>query len=192
MTRASPSTKLRIHITGASGSGVSTLGAALAHRLGAEHLDTDAFYWRRTDPPFTRSRPIQERLAMLEAAFGAAADGWVLSGSLDGWGDPLIPEFQRVIFLVAPTELRLARLAARERQRYGAAIDEGGEAHAHHLDFLAYAAAYDTGQFAGPMTGRYRARHEVWLARLSCPVVRLDGAIAAEALVEAVLASGGF
>ena len=47
------------------------MGAALARRL-REHLDTDAFYWLATDPPFQTSRTIPERLAMLEAALGAA------------------------------------------------------------------------------------------------------------------------
>jgi adenylate kinase family enzyme len=165
-----------IHITGASGCGVSTLGAALAARLGCDHLDTDNFYWAPTNPAFQTSRPIPERLRLLEEAFDAAASGWVLSGSLDGWGDPLIPRFDRVIFLSAPPEVRLARLSERERRRLGPAVDPGGALHAQHLDFLAYAAGYDTGVFSGQMTGRYRARHEAWLARLPCPVLRLDGA----------------
>jgi len=179
----------RLHITGASGCGVSTLGGALARRLGVAHLDTDAFYWLPTDPPFQTSRVIPERLAMLETAFAAAHSGWVLSGSLDGWGDPLIPRFERVIFLSAATEVRLARLRAREQARHGAVIDEGGASHAHHLDFLAYAEAYDTGRFTGAMTGRHRARHETWLARLPCPVLRLDGEEPTERLADAVLAS---
>ena len=166
----------RIHITGASGCGVSTLGAALAERLGCVHLDTDNFYWEPTAPAFQTSRPIPERLRLLEEAFEAAPSGWVLSGSLDGWGDPLIPRFERVIFLNAPTEVRLVRLTQRERRRLGPAIDSGGALHAQHLDFLAYAAGYDTGVFTGQMTGRYRARHEAWLGRLPCPVLRLDGA----------------
>jgi adenylate kinase family enzyme len=178
----------RIHITGASGAGVSTLGAALARRLACAHLDTDAFYWQATDPPYQKSRAVPDRLARVAAAFAASASGWVLSGSLDGWGDPLIPQFERVVFLSAPVELRLARLAARERERLGATIDEGGAGHAQHRDFLAYAAGYDTGRFTGPMTGRYRARHEAWLARLPCPVVRLDGAQLTDQLVEAVRA----
>ena len=181
----------RLHITGASGSGVSTLGAALARRLGCAQLDTDDFYWLPTDPPYAQSRPIPDRLAMITAAMDAAPGGWVLSGSLDGWGDPLIPRFERVVFVETPTELRLARLAARERRRFGAAIDKGGPLHAHHLDFMAYAAAYDTGGFTSTLTGRHRARHEAWLARLPCPLLRLDGARPTEALVDAVLAETG-
>jgi adenylate kinase family enzyme len=177
----------RIHITGASGCGVSTLGEALAERLRCAHLDTDDFYWSPTDPPFQVSRAIPDRLRLLAAAFEASPDGWVLSGSLDGWGDPLIPRFERVVFVETPTELRLARLAERERRRFGVAIDAGGPLHAHHLDFMAYAAAYDTGVFTSTLTGRHRARHDAWLAALPCPLVRLDGARPTDALADIVI-----
>lgn len=179
----------RIHITGASGCGVSTLGADLARRLACVHLDTDDFYWLETDPPYFQSRPIADRLALVMAAMDAAEAGWVLSGSLDGWGDPLIPRFERVIFVAAPTTLRLQRLAAREASRFGAAIEPGGALHAHHLDFMAYAAGYDTGVFTSTLTGRHLARHEAWLARLPCPLLRLDGAQPTEVLTELVLSS---
>jgi adenylate kinase family enzyme len=43
----------RIHILGASGSGTTTLGAALADRLGHPHVDADSLFWLPTDPPFT-------------------------------------------------------------------------------------------------------------------------------------------
>ena len=69
-------TPVRIHLTGASGSGTTTLGAALAQRLACAHHDTDSFFWLPTDPPFLDARPVAARLAMLETALGAS-DGWV-------------------------------------------------------------------------------------------------------------------
>ena len=47
----------RVHVFGASGSGTTTLGRALAEALGSVHLDTDAYFWESTDPPFTTIRP---------------------------------------------------------------------------------------------------------------------------------------
>jgi Shikimate kinase len=41
----------RIHILGASGSGTTTLGRALAERLQYPHFDTDDSFWVPTDPP---------------------------------------------------------------------------------------------------------------------------------------------
>lgn len=152
-------------------------------------LDTDDYYWLPTNPPYREARDRAERLSLIEQAMDGAENAWVLSGSLDGWGDPLIPRFERVVFLSAPTELRVARLAERERQRFGAdAIAPGGAQHANHLDFLAYAAAYETGQFTGALAGRHRARHEAWLSGLPCPVLRLDGAKPTTELVAGVLA----
>jgi len=75
--------------------------------------------------------------------------------------------------------LRLARLRAREQERYGAAIAPGGPLHAKYEAFIAWAARYDE---AEPVE-RSRALHEHWLAGLPCPVVRLDGAASIEANV---------
>jgi adenylate kinase family enzyme len=161
----------RIHIVGASGSGTTSLAAELAGRYGHRQLDTDDFYWRRTDPPFREKRPPEKRLAALRTTF-REAKRWVLSGSLCGWGDPLIPEFELVVFLLVPTPVRLARLRAREIERYGRqAIAPGGALHEAHVEFLEWAGRYDTGD----PEMRSRAMHEAWLAALPCSVVRLEG-----------------
>ena len=70
----------RIHITGASGSGTTTLGAAIAGRWGHRHLDTDDFYWEPTWPPFRQSRAEHDRQQLLAAALDESPR-WVLSGS---------------------------------------------------------------------------------------------------------------
>ena len=66
----------RLHILGASGSGTTTLAAALCARHGWAHFDTDDFLWIKTDPPYTDMRPREERQAMLAAALDGARD-WV-------------------------------------------------------------------------------------------------------------------
>jgi len=177
----------RIHITGASGSGVSTLGRALAQATGAVQLDTDAFYWLPVKPDFSAKRPVEDRLRLLHEAFEAAgASGWILSGSISDWGAPMVPLFDRVIFLRTPEAIRMERLKAREIARYGQdAIAPGGERHDTYVEFLDWAANYDVGTVAG----RNLARHEEFLAGLACPVLRLDGSQPTEALVAQVLAA---
>ena len=161
----------RIHIFGASGSGTTTLASALATRYGHRHLDTDNLYWLQTDPPYQQSRPPDVRLEMLRGMLDESSS-WVLSGSLCGWGDPLIARFELVIFLVVPTETRLVRLKARELERYGyEAIAAGGRMHQTHVEFLDWAGRYD----AGGLEIRSRTLHEAWLATLPCPVLRLEG-----------------
>ena len=161
----------RIHIFGASGSGTTTLASAVAAKHGHRHLDTDDFYWLLTDPPYQQKRPPESRLALLRSAL-AQSTSWVLSGSVCGWGDPLIPEFDLIVFLVVPTEIRLQRLRARELQRYGhTAIAPGGKEHQGYVDFLDWAQRYDS----GGREMRSRALHEAWLLKLPGSVLRLEG-----------------
>lgn len=94
----------------------------------------------------------------------------MLSGSLCGWGDPMIAQFTHVVFLRLDPQVRLHRLRMREVQRYGDEILEGGSRHENSVAFLAWAARYDNGNHSL----RSLRRHETWLAALTCPVIRLD------------------
>ena len=179
-----------IHIFGASGSGTTTLGAGVADALAVAHLDTDDFYWRRTEPPFTEKRPVAERLSDLARAMdhraGEGAGGgvrWVLSGSLCSWGDPLLYRFSLAVFLRLDPSLRMQRLLARERARYGAAIEPGGAMREAHLAFVDWAARYDDAD----TSIRSLAMHRAWMKTLPCPVLELDGALPAERLVDQVV-----
>lgn len=171
----------RIHVLGASGSGTTTLGAALAAALGCPHEDTDTYFWLPTDPPFTTPRPPDARLALLLPRLGAAS--WVLSGSALKWGAPLELLYDLVVFLRLDPALRMARLRQREALRYGARIAPGGDMAAASQAFLDWATSYDT---AGP-EHRSLIAHEQWLAAQTCPVLRLDSSAPVNALVAAVL-----
>ena len=176
-------TARRFHLVGASGSGTSTLGHALARHVGVPHFDTDDYFWIPTDPPFEKICPVHERHGLL--APDLARDAWVLSGSLCGWGDVYIPRFDLVIFCAVPAEIRLARLEARERERYGAdAIAPGGALYEKYEAFMAWAASYEDGE---PIN-RSRPMHESWLAALPCPVLRLEDSDDVATRLHAVLA----
>jgi adenylate kinase family enzyme len=172
----------RIHILGASGSGTSTLGEAIANELVAQHFDTDDFYWLPTNPPFTTPRPAAERLDLLGKTL-ATHPSWVLSGSALKWGDPLVPFYDFIVFLSLNPILRMERLRVRERARYGHRIESGGDMVEASAAFLTWAAAYDT---AG-LEPRSRVAHEAWLAVRTVPVLRLDSSAPLETLTAAVL-----
>jgi adenylate kinase family enzyme len=173
----------RIHILGASGSGTTTLGAALASRLGCLHADSDDYFWMPTDPPYTTPRPVPERLALLLPRLQAAGE-WVYSGSSGNWAPELEAAYDLVVFLRLDPAVRMERIRRREIARYSARIEPGGDMAEASAAFLAWAAAYDTAG-AGQ---RSLAVHEAWLARQTCPVLRLDSAAPTEDLVAAVLA----
>ncbi|HEV2483277.1 MAG TPA: shikimate kinase [Puia sp.] len=61
---------MKIHIFGASGAGVTTLGQALAARLSLPYFDSDDYFWYATDPPFTTTRPAAQRNALILTHIG--------------------------------------------------------------------------------------------------------------------------
>ncbi len=178
-------TSTHIHIMGASGAGVTTLGRAVAEQLGCPHHDTDDYYWLPTEPPYRKKRSVEERLSLMRRDF-LALPAWVLSGSLDEWSETLVPLFDLVVFVDTPTEIRLRRLREREARDFSKeAVAPGGWRHQETEEFIEWASHYDD----GTREGRNRPRHEAWLKTLPCPVMRVDGAKPTAEMVEGVLVS---
>lgn len=160
---------MRLLVTGAAGSGTSTLAAALAASEHCLAVEADDLYWLPTDPPYHAKRDPAERDALLRTRLQTLPQV-VVAGSVVGWGADAL--FDRVVFLYVDAATRIARLRQREIRRFGAADPA----------FLAWAAQYDE----GPREGRSLARHEAWLQTLPCPVLRLPGAQPVQDLVVAV------
>jgi hypothetical protein len=173
---------LRIIITGASGSGTSTLGRSLASRLASQHFDADDFYWLPTDEPYCDKRPVPDRLTLMDAVFVPRRD-WVLSGSVMGWDETLRPRLTLAVLLVLDAGLRMARLERREALRRGDAILPGGPLHASYAYFMDWCRGYDDPAF----TGRSLRRHQAWLAGLPCPTMTLNADVAVDGLVDQVV-----
>ena len=171
----------RIYISGASGSGVSTLGAALAVKLQVPHVDVDDYYWYPTDPPFVHSRPPADRVNLLSSRL--AEGSWIVSGAMDGWGDEVFQRAELVVFIETPTAVRIERLKARELRSYGDRVLPGGDMHANHQAFVAWAQSYE----AGTEGGRSRPRHERWLSQLDVPCIRVSGELPTADLLKQVL-----
>jgi uridine kinase len=165
---------MRIHITGASGSGTTTLGRALADERDALHVDADNYYWLPTVPPFKEKRESSARHDKLKVDIYSRPD-IVLSGSIMGWGREVEDSFDLVVFLYVPAEIRIDRLRERELQRYGIADPA----------FLKWAQEYDE----GPSEGRSLKKHEAWLSNRSCPVLRLVGDISTKERLRSIHAA---
>jgi len=160
-----------IHIFGASGAGTSTLGRKICAELGYRFMDTDDYFWMPTDPAYTEKRPREERIALMNSDIDDA-ENVVISGSLIGWGDVLIPRFTLAIRVETDADIRAERLHCREKEKFGGRIEPGGDMYQQHLEFLEWARAYDT----GGMDMRSKAHHEQWQQILNCPLILLDGA----------------
>jgi adenylate kinase family enzyme len=174
---------MHVHVTGASGSGTTSLGAALAQKLGVLHLDSDDFFWLPTDPPFTTPRARNERATLL-AGQALPERSWILSGSALGWATLVEPLFDLIVFLRVEPALRMERLRQRELARYGARIQPGGDMVAKSREFMEWAASYDN---AGPEI-RSLVGHNQWLTTQTCPALWLDSSRAISNLVDEVLA----
>lgn len=173
---------MRLHIFGASGTGVSTLGEALGMALDLPYFDTDSYFWEATDPPFTGRQPPAQRDARLAHDL-AGHRSWLVGGSIVGWGEQWLAAFDLVVFLWLPPQLRLQRLHQREHAHYGARIlADPGQA-ARTQAFLAWAAGYDDSSTGGSRT---LANHTSWLARFTCPVLELRGNLSVAERLNAV------
>lgn len=173
----------RINIFGAPGAGTTTLGKALAQRIGCAFFDTDDYYWFTDDPlPYRRKRNPEHRLRLLSADLEQAGD-CVVSGALLGWGDALLPGFHAVVYRWLPAEIRLERIRQRETARYGAArIAPGGDLHGVFEKFLLWAADYD---HAPETRQRGRLAEMAWIENeCQTPVLRLNDDLPVADLVE--------
>jgi len=164
---------LRILVTGAAGSGTSTLASALARNLEGTAIEADDFFWLLTDPPYRDKRPADERLVLAREAL-AGPRPIVMAGSVMCWGGEVEDAFDLIVFLRVPTPVRLERLRARERARFGR-VDEA---------FLKWAGDYDT----GTEEGRSLSRHLAWIDARDTRKITLAGHQAVEQWVRLVLA----
>ncbi|MFC4312845.1 AAA family ATPase [Steroidobacter flavus] len=165
---------MRVLITGASGSGTSTLARALAAELGTRAFDLDDYFWVPTSPPFKVKRDAEERLSMLVRDLEQVKIA-LISGSIVTWGRELADSMSIIVFLTVPTEIRVERLRRREQEQLGY-IDPA---------FIEWAAQYDEGR----LPGRNRQKHEQWLAERNVPIVRIDGEVSLEHSRSVVLAA---
>ncbi|MDO6429165.1 hypothetical protein Q4E93_01110 [Flavitalea sp. BT771] len=167
---------MKIHIMGASGSGVTTLGKSLSAQLQIPYFDSDFYFWVQTDPPFTLRRGPEERNLM---ALGdlRRQDSWIFGGSVINWGDDWRRLFDIVIFLYLPRDIRISRLQQREWERFGAINQE----------FIDWAAGYDD----DTASGRTLSAQRQWLQHLSCEIMELNGDLTVEQRVAAVLGRMG-
>ncbi len=160
---------MKIHIFGASGSGVTTLGKLLSKELSLIYFDTDDYYWEQTNPPFIKANTRETRQLMLRESLSNYIN-WILGGSLDSWGDFIKDEFDLVVFLWLPKEVRVERLKKREYDRYGEVIFDNKDRNKQYLDFINWASDYDL----GTKWGRNLERHKTWIKTLNCPVMRIE------------------
>ena len=173
---------MKLLIFGASGSGTTTLGKALAMRSDFIHLDVDDYYWVPTTPPYQEKVPLAERNTQLSTNFQSNPKV-IVSGSMVSWGKEWETAFDLAVFIRMDNALRMQRLAQREEERYGELLRTDPILKESSAAFLAWANQYEDPNF----TGRSLAVHQQWMQKLPFPILQLNGADPLEPKVNEVL-----
>ncbi|WP_160138452.1 AAA family ATPase [Chryseobacterium sp. c4a] len=174
---------MRIHIFGASGSGVTTLGKALSQQLNLDYFDSDDFFWLKTSIPFTEKQNPEIRNQKASDILHQTQN-WVFGGSIIHWGDDVFPKFDLIVFLYLPSEIRLERLKKREYERYGDEIILNPERAKKFEEFMNWSKDYDhnTG-----IANRTLKAHLEWLSNTDIPLLEISGDYTVPDKIKAIL-----
>ncbi|HPF42383.1 MAG TPA: shikimate kinase [Bacillota bacterium] len=170
-----------INIFGSSGSGSTTLARAVAKKYGYIFIDTDDAIWEKTELPFSKRKSDKDAREYLEARM-KTGDKIVISGSFIGWADDIKEKIDLFVYLNLPLEIRKSRIESREKARFGNRVLPGGDLYQKHIDFLEWISLYDE----TPESLRGKKQHEMWLADVKVPVVRITEPADIDTLVDAV------
>lgn len=158
-----------IHTLGASGSGTTTTGKALAERLDIPCYDGDDYFWLTDTPtPYSVKRDPEERDTMLLQDM-AKQDSCVVAGSMPTWSNRISEQFDVIAFLELPDKVRMDRLQKREMERYGEEL-KNPETALISQKFLAWAQSLSQPHCSSSRSHEY---HQRWMAMSGTPVLRL-------------------
>lgn len=169
-----------IAIIGLNGCGKSTLNHALCKHMGFYEMDVEDYYFpqqqegRRWALEHASIRPCQGQLPYAQPQTKAqvcaallrdmeAHPQFVLSCVQMNWQEDLLRHIDLAFLVQAPQNLRLERIQTREEKRFGGRVLPGGDMFDQQRDFRQMAQRRDP------------AAVEESAARLTCPVVQLDG-----------------
>lgn len=153
-----------IQICGLNGCGKSTLGKALAERMGFHFIDNEHLYFSRThtDEPYINPRPRAEVIRILMEEVRRHPD-FVFSAVKGDYGEEIIPLYSYVVVIEVPKDIRLQRVRNRSFQKFGYRMLEGGDLHSQEEAFFKL------------VESRQDEDIENWLQKVSCPIIRVNG-----------------
>ncbi len=165
-----------IQICGLNGCGKSTLGRALAERIGFHFIDNENLYFSRTniDEPYKnpKSRADVERLLMEEV--GRHPD-FVFAAVKGDYGKDIIPMYDYIVMMEVPKNVRARRVRNRSFQKFGNRMLIGGDLYNQEEAFF---------QMVDSREDDYV---ETWLQTVNCPIIRVDGTKPIEDNVEYII-----
>ena len=169
-----------IQICGLNGCGKSTLGRALAEKLGVHFIDNEDLFFpgANKDNPYADPRPREEVEELLADVIDEHGD-FVFAAVRGDYGARNVCMYSYVIVVEVPREIRLQRVRDRSFRKFGSRMLAGGDLHTQEEAFFAMAAS------------RQNDYVEKWLRTLNCPVIRVDGTRPIEENVDHIIGQIG-
>ena len=153
-----------IQMCGLNGCGKSTLGRALAKRIGFHFIDNEDLYFSRANAnePYMnpKSRTDVERLLMEEVR---KHPDFVFAAVKGDYGKEIIPMYNYVVMLEVPKEIRSQRVKNRSFQKFGSRMLIGGDLYKQEEAFFQM------------VDSRQDDYIENWLQKVMCPIIKVDG-----------------
>lgn len=162
-----------IQVCGLNGCGKSTLGRALAQKIGFHFIDNEELFFTRNaaDEPYANPRTRAEAEALLMEEVRRHGD-FVFAAVKGDYGSAILPLYRYAVLIEVPKWIRLQRVRNRSFQKFGGRMKPGGDLYESEEAFFQTVAA------------RPEDYAESWARTLSCPVVVVDGTRPVEENVE--------
>ena len=165
-----------IQICGLNGCGKSTLGKALAARMGLHFIDNENLYFSRSNEgePYGNARSREEVERLLAETVKEHPD-FVFAAVKGDYGSAIQRMYNYVVLIEAPKSVRMQRVRNRSFGKFGNRMLEGGDLFSQEEAFFQMVEARED-EFV-----------ENWLEMLNCPVIRVDGTRPIEENIEYII-----
>jgi adenylate kinase family enzyme len=163
-----------IRIFGLNGSGKSTVGAALAERLGYKHMDIEDYAFANSDVTYANPRSREEYVRLMLADMEKYPK-FVLSAVDEDFGEEITSRFALAVWLDAPCDVRMERIRHRTFAKFGNRILEGGDLYEQEQKFFNFAAS------------RSLSGVERYAKSLTCPVIKINGTKSVSEIVDEIM-----
>jgi len=170
------SVRCGICVCGLNGSGKTTLAGALAEELSFKHMDIEQYYFSSADNPYSSSRTREEveRLLWEDIQNNPC---FVFSAVNGDMSRKINRNYDLVIYLDVPLEIRMKRIRQRAIDRFGDRVLPGGDMYEQEEQFFSFAEK------------RTPEIIESFLKAVSCKVICLDGTKPVHENIEVIKAS---
>ncbi len=159
-----------ILICGLNGSGKSTVGKALARRIGYRLIDVEDLYFPKDDTNYKYGKPRgkEEVISILNAMIEENSQ-FVFAAVKGDYGEKLIEAIDLAIVIDVPKEIRLKRVYDRSYEKYKDRILPGGDLYEKENAFFS------------AVESRPDNFVTEWLEKTAnCPVINIDGTLPVE------------